>query len=54
VSKRTENTLIIDSGLKPGDVVAMADPFAKPGDKTKKGGEAGGGGGFGVPAGKKG
>ena len=53
VSKRTENTLIIDSGLKPGDVVAMADPFAKPGDKNKKGGEVGGGG-FGVPAGKKG
>ena len=49
ISKRTENTLILDSGLKPGDVVAMADPYAKPGDKNKK---AESGGGFGVP-GKK-
>ena len=52
VAKRSENTLIIDSGLKPGEVVAMADPFAKPGDKTKKGADPTGG--FGVPAGKKG
>jgi HlyD family secretion protein len=34
--KRTESTMIIASGIKPGEVVALSDPNAKPGDKKKE------------------
>jgi hypothetical protein len=51
--KRTENTMIIASGVQPGEVIAMADPFAKPGAKKQDGAGAGGGGGAlgGMPGG---
>ena len=40
--KRSESVMVIASGVKPGDVIAMSDPFAKPGDKKKeKSGSAG-------------
>jgi len=42
ISRRTESTVVVSSGLQPGDVVAMADPLAKPGDKKKKGESKGG------------
>ena len=38
--KRTESTMIIASGLKPGETVALSDPNAKPGDKKKEKGGA--------------
>jgi hypothetical protein len=41
--KRSESSMIIESGVKPGEVIALADPNAKPGDK--KGGSNGGSGG---------
>lgn len=45
--KRSENLLVIAEGVKANEVIALADPFAKPGDKKKKsdGGSGGGGGG---------
>ncbi|HET8546879.1 MAG TPA: efflux RND transporter periplasmic adaptor subunit [Bryobacteraceae bacterium] len=51
--KRTESTMVIASGLMPGEIVALANPSAKPGEKKKEkpGGAApvampaGGGGG---------
>ncbi|MBI3210207.1 MAG: efflux RND transporter periplasmic adaptor subunit [Candidatus Solibacter usitatus] len=50
IARRTESTVVVGSGIKPGDTVAMADPFAKPGDKKK--GESKGGGAMGaIPAG---
>jgi hypothetical protein len=33
--KRSETVMVIASGVKPGEVVAMSDPTAKPGDKKK-------------------
>jgi multidrug resistance efflux pump len=33
--KRSESVMVIASGVQPGDVIAMSDPFAKPGDKKK-------------------
>jgi biotin carboxyl carrier protein len=51
--KRTESAMIISSGLKAGEEVAMSDPEARPGDK--KGGSKGGGSvPIGMPGGKKG
>ena len=34
--KRSESVMVIASGVQPGDVIAMSDPFAKPGDKKKE------------------
>lgn len=34
-AKRSESVMVIANGIKPGDVIAMSDPFAKPGDKKK-------------------
>jgi HlyD family secretion protein len=34
--KRSESTMVISSGLKPGETIAMADPTVKPGDKKKE------------------
>jgi hypothetical protein len=47
--KRSETVMVIQSGVKPGEVVAMSDPYAKPGDKKEKSGSAGPMGG--MPAG---
>jgi len=41
--KRSESTMVISSGVSDGEVVALADPTAKP-DKNKKGKQAQGGG----------
>jgi hypothetical protein len=56
IAKRSESTMVLAGGVKPDEVVALADPFAKKGGKKeepKKGGSgnpmggvpAGGGGG---------
>jgi HlyD family secretion protein len=47
--KRSESTMIIAEGLKPGEEIALTDPEAKP--SGKKGGKAGSGGGNGGGAG---
>jgi hypothetical protein len=42
-AKRSESTMVIAGGLEPDETIALADPFAKPGDKKKqeqKGGAA--------------
>jgi multidrug efflux pump subunit AcrA (membrane-fusion protein) len=49
--KRSESVMVIAGGVKPGDVIAMADPFAKPGDKKKKDKPAGGGAAGSLPGG---
>ena len=43
LAKRSESTLVIAAGLKPGEIVALADPNAKKGDKKqdKAGGAVG-------------
>ena len=51
--KRSENVMIISSGVKPGDTIAMANPDAKPDDK-KKGGQKSGGAAASLPGGKGG
>jgi HlyD family secretion protein len=40
--KRSESTMVIASGLNPGETIALSDPNARPGDKKKQQ-EAGGG-----------
>jgi multidrug resistance efflux pump len=40
--KRSESVVVISSGVSPGDVIAMADPTASPGDKKKKSEKGGG------------
>jgi biotin carboxyl carrier protein len=52
--KRSENLMVIAEGVKPNDIVALADPFAKPGDKKKKGEGGGSGAPAGLPMGGKG
>ena len=50
ISRRTESTVVLASGVQTGDTVAMADPNAKPGAKKKS--ESKGGGAMGaLPAG---
>ena len=53
--KRSESTLIVESGLNAGELVALSNPNAKPGDKKKKADKSEGGGGGapmgGVPSG---
>ncbi len=49
-SKRSESTMVIADGLKPGETVALADPNEKPGDKKKKSEQKpAGGGAAGMP-----
>lgn len=49
-SKRSESTMVIAKGLKPGETVALADPNEKPGDKKKKSEQKpAGGGAAGMP-----
>lgn len=54
--KRSENVMIIAEGVKPGEVIAMANPEAKPGDKKKgdQKGSGGGGAASALPGGKGG
>ena len=40
--KRSETVMTIASGVQPGDVIALADPTAKKGDKKEKSGGGGG------------
>lgn len=42
IARRTESTVVLSSGVKAGDVVAMADPNAKPGSKKSKSDSKGG------------
>ena len=43
-SKRSESTMVIAGGVKPGDIVALADPNARPNDKKRGGPDAKGSG----------
>jgi multidrug efflux pump subunit AcrA (membrane-fusion protein) len=54
LSKRSESTMVISSGVNPGDEIALADPDAKPGEKGKKAVPSGGGAVGTMPGGKKG
>ncbi len=50
IARRTESTVVLSSGVKAGDTVAMADPFARPGAAKKA--ESKGGGAMGaIPGG---
>jgi hypothetical protein len=49
LARRSESTLVVAEGLKPGEVVAMSDPTASKSDK--KDGKSSGGGGAGSPMG---
>lgn len=51
IARRTESTVVLSSGVKTGDTVAMADPMAKPGDKKSKSESKGGGAMGALPAG---
>ncbi|MCS6952984.1 MAG: HlyD family efflux transporter periplasmic adaptor subunit [Bryobacterales bacterium] len=35
-SKRSESAIVVAEGLKPGEIIALADPFAKPGQKKEE------------------
>ena len=48
LARRSESTMVISEGLKPGDVIALSDPTAKPSDKK---GEKKAAGMPGMPAG---
>ncbi len=48
--KRSESTMVISAGLKPGETIALADPTARRGEKRKEEKPAGGGGPS-IPAG---
>jgi HlyD family secretion protein len=49
--KRSESTMVISGGVKPGEVIAMADPTADKSDKKKGDKKQGGGGAMsGMPA----
>lgn len=54
--KRSENVMIISSGVKAGETISMANPEAKPGDKKKgdQKGSGGGGAASALPGGKGG
>jgi multidrug efflux pump subunit AcrA (membrane-fusion protein) len=49
--KRSESTLIVESGLNAGELVAMSNPNAKPGEKKKSEAKSSGDGGGGSPMG---
>ncbi|HXI39007.1 MAG TPA: HlyD family efflux transporter periplasmic adaptor subunit [Bryobacteraceae bacterium] len=49
LARRSESTMVISEGLKPGDVIALSDPTAKPSDK--KGEKKAGAGMPGMPSG---
>jgi HlyD family secretion protein len=47
--KQSESTMVISEGLKAGEVIALADPNARPGDKRKEDAPKGGGAPMGMP-----
>jgi multidrug efflux pump subunit AcrA (membrane-fusion protein) len=49
LARRSESTMVISEGVKPGEVIALSDPTAKPSDK--KGEKKAGAGMPGMPAG---
>ena len=49
--KRSESTMVVQSGLQPGEIVALADPTAKKDDK-KRAAKSGNGGAMGALPGK--
>ncbi len=49
LARRSESTMVISEGLKPGDVIALSDPTVKPSDK--KGEKKAGAGMPGMPSG---
>lgn len=51
IARRTESTVVLASGVKPKEVVAMQDPTARPGDRKKKPESKGGGAMSGLPGG---
>ncbi len=51
--KRSESLMLIAEGLKPGEIVALADPTERPGGRKKKGEPEGGAGGGPMPMGGK-
>jgi len=51
ISKRSETVSIISEGIKPGDVISMSDPNAKPGDKKKGEEKSSGGAASALPVG---
>jgi hypothetical protein len=48
IAKRSEALTILSGGINPGDTIALADPFAKPGDKKKAEEKKGSGGPMGA------
>lgn len=44
LARRSESTLVVSEGLKPGETIAMANPEAKPGAKQKGDSKGGSGG----------
>jgi len=50
--KRSESTMVVQSGLQPGEIVAIADPTARKDDKKKGSKPAGDGGAMGALPGK--
>ncbi len=51
ISKRSESVSVIETGLQPGEVVALQDPTAKPGDKKKDEKKSSGGAASALPVG---
>lgn len=49
--KRSESTMVISEGLKAGELIALADPTARKGEKKGKQEKSGGGSGPAMPAG---
>jgi len=52
-AKRSESTLVIADGLKENEIIAMANPEAKPGSKQAKEDKGGGGPMNALPGGGK-
>ena len=50
--KRSESTMVVESGLKPGETVALSDPTAKKDDKKKAAKSEKGGAMGALPGGK--
>jgi hypothetical protein len=51
--KRSESTMVIADGVKVGETIALADPTARKGDKSKEKSEKGGGAMSALPGGSK-
>ena len=51
IEKRSETVSIIREGIRPGDIISLADPNAKPGDKKKDTTKSSGGASGALPVG---